>query len=330
VSLELAGTAFLAGLALTLAASELMARGLTRLGTKAGLSEGLIGLLAALGADAPELASAVVAILAGAGEVGAGVVVGSNLFNLAALLGLSAVVVGGVRVRRGPLFLDAAAGMGITLAGAYLAGGLVPTPAVALIAFAIGLGYALILASPPGWRRRIGRLFTGTPRDLAEVAYEVDHDLPAAAHASWAPVYLLPVAVAGVVAGSYVMVHEALAAAPSLHLSTAALGAVVLAALTSLPNLWVALHFARHDRGTALFSAAMNSNSINVLGGLILPALFIGPAVARSAVGPFEVLLALTLLAIVGPVPRGRLGRLAGASIIAPYLLFAGLTLAGA
>ena len=39
---------FVAGLAITLIASELMARGLTRLGTKAGFSEGLLGLLGAL------------------------------------------------------------------------------------------------------------------------------------------------------------------------------------------------------------------------------------------------------------------------------------------
>src|SRR5260370_21940173 len=82
--------ACLFGLAVTLASSELFARGLTRLGTKLALSEGLLGLLAALGADSPELSSAVIALLAGAGSVGVGVVVGSNLFNLAALLGLSA------------------------------------------------------------------------------------------------------------------------------------------------------------------------------------------------------------------------------------------------
>src|SRR4029077_16280647 len=115
---------FLLGLTVTLAGSELLARGLTRLGTKLDLSEGLIGLLAALGADSPELSSAVIAILAGAGDVGVGVVVGSNLFNLAALLGLSAIVVGGVRVRRGPLLLDAAVGMGVTLAAALMVAGL--------------------------------------------------------------------------------------------------------------------------------------------------------------------------------------------------------------
>src|ERR1700752_725823 len=98
----LLGAGFLAGHALSLGASEVMARGLTRLGTKLGFSDGLLGLLGALGADSPELSSAVIAIGSGAGAVGTGVVVGSNLLNLAALLGLSALVVGGIQVRRQP------------------------------------------------------------------------------------------------------------------------------------------------------------------------------------------------------------------------------------
>src|ERR1700740_1920196 len=114
----LTGAEFAAGLAITLAASELLVRGLTRLGTKMEFSEGLLGLLSALGADSPELSSAVIAIVAGAGAVGVGVVVGSNLFNLAALLGLSALVAGGVRIRRAALVFDAAAGVLITGAAA--------------------------------------------------------------------------------------------------------------------------------------------------------------------------------------------------------------------
>jgi cation:H+ antiporter len=306
-----------------------MARGLTRLGVKLGLSDGLLGLLAALGADAPELSSAVIAILAGAGSVGVGVVVGSNLFNLAALLGFSALLVGGVRMRRGPLLLDAGAGLAVALAAAAMVAGLAPVSLVAVLASAIAAGYVVVLAAPWRWRARFGPLVSGAPESLNEVAYEVSHDMPQAAHRSWLPVLLLPAAVVGVIVGSFVMVHEALAAAPSLHMSQDVLGIVVLAALTSLPNLWVALHFARHDRGTALFSAAMNSNSINLLGGLIVPALFAGTAAARGALGPVVLLLTLTVAATLLPLPRARLGRFGGAVIVAPYLAFAALKLAG-
>jgi cation:H+ antiporter len=320
---------FVIGLALTLASSELLARGLTRLGSKLGFSEGLIGLLAALGADAPELSSAVIAIVAGAGDVGVGVVVGSNLFNLAALLGLSAIVARGVRIRRGPLLLDAGVGLAVMLAAAVLVAGLASPAVVALVVLPLSFLYVVALAAPRRWLARIRPLVDSVPQNLVEVPHEATHDRPLATHMSWVPVLLLPVALAGVVGGSFAMVHAALAAGPWLHLSHAVLGIVVLAALTSLPNLWVALHFARTDRGTALFSAAMNSNTINLVGGLIVPALFVGVGIAHGSLGYFGWLLDLTLLAVFAPLPHRRLSRTTGMAIIAVYVVFVALKLAG-
>lgn len=321
--------AFIAGLALTLGSSELFARGLTRLGTMLGFSEGLLGLLGALGADSPELSSAVIAILAGAGDVGVGVVVGSNLFNLAALLGLPAIVAGGIRVRRGPLLLDAAVGLTVMLAATAMLLSIVSPAATTSIGLPLFAAYAIVLAAPRRWFADIRPLLTGRPVNLVEVPYEVTHDRPVATHQSWVPILLIPVALAGVVGGSYVMVHEALVAAPWLHLSNAVLGTLVLASLTSLPNLWLAIHFARTDRGTALFSAAMNSNTINLLGGLIVPALFVGVGIARGSTAYFGWLLDLTLLAMLAPLPSGRLSRIAGAAVIVIYLFFATLKVAG-
>ena len=320
---------FLAGLALTLGGSELLARGLTRLGTKLEFSEGLLGLLAALGADSPELSSAVIAILAGAGDVGVGVVVGSNLFNLAALLGLSALAAGGVRVRRGPLLLDGAVGLAVMGAAGLMVAGLLSPAIATVIILPISAAYAIVLAVPRSWLAQVNPLLGGVPQGLIEVPYEATHDRPVITHQSWTPVLLLPVALAAVVGGSYAMVHAALAAQSWIHLSGAVLGSVVLAALTSLPNLWLALHFARANRGTALMSAAMNSNSINLLGGLMIPALFIGSGFARGSLGYFGWLLDLTLLAVLAPLARRRLSRTAGAAIIVLYLIFAALRVAG-
>ncbi len=307
-----------------------MARGLTRLGTKAGFSEGLLGLVGALGADSPELSSAVIAILAGAGSVGVGVVVGSNLFNLAALLGLSSVVAHGVRIRRAPLLFDAAVGLLVLAIAAAMVARLASPWAAALALGSLGLLYVLVLAVPRTRLEIFRPLLRSVPQSLAEITYEPTHDRPPATHGSWIPVMLLPIAVATVVAGSFVMVHSALDAQRGLHISDAVVGTIVLAALTSLPNLWVALHFARTDRGTALFSAAMNSNSINLIGGLVIPALFVGAGTAARSLSDFVWLAALSLLAVLAPLPGGRLNRVAGAFIIGVYLIFVALRVIGA
>src|ERR1700757_895190 len=91
---------FAAGAAVSLAASWLLVSRLERLGERAGFSEAWLGLVAALAADAPEITSSVVALSRGQASVGAGVVIGSNVFNLAALLGLAAVVAGWIGFHR--------------------------------------------------------------------------------------------------------------------------------------------------------------------------------------------------------------------------------------
>ena len=77
-------------LAVTLIAARLFARRLDRLGLRFGFPEALIGLLTALAADGPEISSALYALFKDAKNVSVGVLVGSNAFNLAAMIGLSA------------------------------------------------------------------------------------------------------------------------------------------------------------------------------------------------------------------------------------------------
>src|SRR3954462_6744923 len=83
---------FVGSLAVTLAAAAFFARRLDRVGLRLGLPETLLGLLTALAADAPEVSSAIAALVRGKHDVGVGVVLGSNVFNLAAMIGLTAIL----------------------------------------------------------------------------------------------------------------------------------------------------------------------------------------------------------------------------------------------
>jgi Ca2+/Na+ antiporter len=83
--------AAVAGAAVSLAVSWLLVSRLERVGGRLVLSEAPLGLVAALAADAPEVTAAITAIAGDQQRIGAGVVIGSNAFNLAALLSLGAV-----------------------------------------------------------------------------------------------------------------------------------------------------------------------------------------------------------------------------------------------
>lgn len=91
---------FVGSLFLTVVSSVVLAEVVDRVGHRLGLSEAAFGILTALAADAPEISAAVTAIQGSQAGLGFGVVIGSSVFNIAALLGLSAVIAGKVRIRR--------------------------------------------------------------------------------------------------------------------------------------------------------------------------------------------------------------------------------------
>jgi len=100
-------------------------------------------------------------------------------------------------------------------------------------------------------------------------------------------------------------------------------GGLVLAVVTSLPNAVSAVYLARRSRGAAVLSTALNSNAINVVAGLLIPACLVGLG-PRSGQGTLVAAwyAGLTVLALALAF-RGRgLGRISGAVIIAGYLAF--------
>src|SRR5258707_12217063 len=79
---------FLAGALVSLVTSFVLVARLERVGERVGLSEALLGMGAALAADAPEGPPAVTAVAHHAQRGGGGVILGWNVFKLAAPLGL--------------------------------------------------------------------------------------------------------------------------------------------------------------------------------------------------------------------------------------------------
>src|SRR3989304_239998 len=85
---------FALGLALLVAGAELLVRGASRLAAAVGISPLVIGLtVVAFGTSAPELAVSVQASIAGQPDLALGNVVGSNIFNVLFILGISALIV---------------------------------------------------------------------------------------------------------------------------------------------------------------------------------------------------------------------------------------------
>ncbi|MDO9446087.1 MAG: calcium/sodium antiporter [Dehalococcoidia bacterium] len=98
----------LGGLVLLVLGSDWFVAGATEFAELLGVSDLVIGLtLVAAGTSMPELATSVVASIRGERDIAVGNVVGSNIFNILAVLGLSALVAGdGVAVADSALRVD--------------------------------------------------------------------------------------------------------------------------------------------------------------------------------------------------------------------------------
>jgi cation:H+ antiporter len=326
MSVAAAVPVFCASVAASLVASLVFARTLDEVSERLGASEGLHGILTAFGADAPEISTAITALAASHGKLGVGVVIGSNVFNLAALLGLSAVVAGHVRIHRHGLLFNGGVALIVTgIAAALVLGAIGALAATLLLAAVLG-PYVFFLSIRPA---RITRIVpTGPARRflVAAVTEEIedlrtDEEIP---KASPVDTLVLVASLAAIVGASIGMVHTATDLGRHWGVSDIVVGTLVLASLTSLPNLLTAVRLALHKRGAAVASEALNSNSLNVLAGLALPALVValGPATGLETFSVWW-LVGMTLFAVALTYVRRGLRRADGALIVILYVAFA-------
>ena len=321
---------FLVSIGVMLAASSLFAGRLDHIGLRLGFPEALLGLLTALAADAPEISSAIAALVQHERTVAVGVVVGSNAFNLAAMLGLSAVVAAQVRGRHEALELEALVGLwllAVTLA--VVTGGLDATVGGVLVAI-VAVPYVTLLIAGPRLARRLPLTAAASRflhRSFGE-AHRRARPLDSRREAMRLALVLLA-ALCLIVAGSVGAVRAATDLADAWSVPEALVGVLVLAILTSLPNAWTGVRFGLQQRGSALMSETLNSNSINIVAGLAVPAA-LGSLAAFSGLAIFDVawLIGMTVAALVLFGRHQGGGRTAGAFLIALYAVFVSVQIA--
>jgi Ca2+/Na+ antiporter len=272
-----AGPAFLGAAGVALGASWLLVWRLERLGERLGLSEALLGLVAALAADAPEITAAATALLHNQPNVGAGVVLGSCPFNLAALLGLGAVVAVRIRLHRrvvvfgGVVAFCLAVVALLTVRADLTPGAGLAVSLIVLTAYILALGTGLKGRRLPLPGRAGYWLQAAATEEEAEMEEGV---LPPTG--TWLDAVIAAVALVVVVVASVVMEHAAVSLGRAWSVPDIVVGAIWLGAITSLPNAVAAIYLVRRGRGAATFSTALNSNNLNIIAGLLIPAIVLG------------------------------------------------------
>jgi len=327
----LAAPAFLAGAAVSLLTSLVLVTRLERVGERLGLSEALLGIVAALAADAPEVTAAVTAVAHHQPQVGAGVILGSNVFNLAALLGLGAVVAGRINLHRKVVLLGGILAVWVAAVSLTVVVGAVPAAWGLAMAGGVLALYLVVLGREGRGLERlpIPRRWAAWLRSaVSEEELELEEAIRPA-RGRWTDALAAVLALTVVVAASVTMERAASVLGARWAVPELVTGGLVLAAVTSLPNAVAAVYLAARGRGAATLSTALNSNTLNVVAGLLVPAAVLGlgrPSGQAVLITVWYVLLTLAVLALA--YRHRGLRRVTGALIIVAYAAFAGSVLA--
>jgi cation:H+ antiporter len=316
---------FLAGAATSLAASWVLVSRLESLGARLGLTEALLGITAAVAADAPEITSSVTALIGHQARIGAGVAIGSNLFNLAALLGLGSLVAGRIALHRKVVAMDGTVVLWVSTMALLAVVGVISADVALALVLLLFLPYLVALSHRRRALERVG-LPAAWVGWLESAVAEAEVEIEASMHQ---PVgHRRGPLEAGlavlIVVGASVAMEQAASTFGARHgVPQVLTGGLVLAGITSLPNAVAGIYLARRGRGAATLSTSLNSNVINVAAGLLLPGAILG---LGSPSGPGTLVAAgnvgLTGFVLAGAY-RGRgLDRRLGAVILVGYAAF--------
>lgn len=307
------------GILLLIVAAQLLVDGASSISSRLGIHPAAVGLtVVAFGTSTPELIVNVAAALRGASAIAFGNVVGSNLFNSAAILGVAALVTPLTIHKRTtrievPLSLLAVAALIVATGGGWLSESRTVVSrsegALLLGLFLVFLGYTLSLLKEESG---------------ADQSPGPDWGLPIAAAAT-------VVGIGGLFGGGELTVRGAVEVAGLLGVSERIIALTIISAGTSLPELVTSVVAAGKGRNDLAVSNVVGSNLFNIFFILGVSSV-ISPVVVEPG-GLFD-LLALLLVSLLVFLfiftRRGRrIDRWEGAALIVVYLGYLGYLLTG-
>lgn len=308
------------GLAGLFFGGELLVRGASRLAFRLGISPLIIGLtVVAFGTSMPELVVSLNAAFEGTSDISIGNVIGSNIFNVGAILGLAALisplVIHQVMIRREIPFLIT---VSVLVLGLSLDGEIGTLDGILLFAGIILFTVFLILAS------RQEQPNKSENEHLAEfegVTGEIAIPLELAR-------VLLGIVV--LVVGARLTVDGAVTIARSIGISELVIGLTLVAAGTSLPELATSVIASVRGENDISVGNIVGSNVFNLL--CILGATsIIRPITVAPEVLRFDYLVMIAFALLLIPFAWNRtLGRVGAAVLLTGFSAYLLWTLFGA
>ena len=315
---------FVAGLVCLVLGANWLVRGASKLALSFGISPLVVGLtIVALGTSAPEIAVSVASVLEGKTDMAVGNVVGSNIFNVLFVLGLSALIVP-LTVHRQLIRQEVPIMFGVTLLMVLMAmdGQLQAWEGGVLVALLVVYTSFLVVQS---------RRESAAAKATAAAPETIDAESQASHSGAWdaklpAQLALMVVGLALLVLGSDWLVTAAVVFAKALGVSDVVIALTIVAAGTSMPEVATSIAAALKGERDMAVGNVVGSSIFNILGCLGISGLLAGGA--GLAVPPsllaFDlwVLLAVALACLPMFITGGEIARWEGGIFAGYYVAY--------
>ena len=300
---------FIGGLFLLIVGAEWLVRGASRLASAAGVSALTIGLtVVAFGTSAPEMAVSARAAMDGQAGIAIGNVVGSNVFNVLFILGLSSLLVPLI-VSKQLIRQDVPIMIGVSVF-AFL---------IALdgeLSRWDGLILFLSLGGYTAWTVREGKKAGSAQHDQDEQDTQ---------HRVIVQIGLVGIGLVFLVLGSRWLVDAATTMAQSLGVSDLVIGLTIVAAGTSLPEVVTSIVASLKGERDIAVGNVVGSNIFNVLGVLGIAGMAApnGVAIEASTLWiEFPIMVAVALVCLPVFFTGLVIARWEGALLFGYYVLY--------
>jgi cation:H+ antiporter len=307
-------------LIIVIKSADLFVDNLVEIGGALGISEIILGVTAsAIGTSLPEFGSALIASLSGNTDIGVGCVIGSNIWNIAGILGISATVAGFIGTNKEGLNRDwfMTLGTGLILIFFMLFGDINWIAAVIMIfAYCIYLWF-LIKA-----QRKHGK--NNSNNDSKEENHENNKKNKKSAINKKSISYII-LGLAGLIIGCRLLVYSGVELAQIAGIPEMIMGLFTLAIGTSIPELVVTLSSAMKGLHDLSIGTILGSNTFNILIGIGVPALILSvPVEPLSLTLDAPVMIGVTvLLMLLIRVGGMKINRVAGIILMLTYISYA-------
>lgn len=302
---------FILGLTLLIIGAEILFRGASKIAAGLGISPLIVGLtVVAFGTSSPELAVSIKSSIAGQADIALGNVLGSNIFNILFILGLSSIIA--------PLFVSKQ---------------LIRFDVPIMILLSVGvllISFDQVIGGLDGWLMIIGLVFYLGILAFFSLRSKNQSDVTESRDKPEKVNWILNIffVVAGLfmlILGSRWLVNSSVSFAAQLGISELIIGLTIVAAGTSMPEVVTSIIAALRGERDIAVGNIVGSNIFNILAVLGISSVLApaGLPVSEAAIGlEIPLLIAVSVACLPIFFTGGTIDRWEGVLFLGYYIAY--------